>query len=134
MTNWDGLNRRKFPRANYPCLIIIRHNHAGPEAMLTHTENLGIGGVCIILKRNLKLFAPVEVELDLLDAGLHIQCEGKIVWSVQRKNVEDKKPSFYDVGVEFSNISMKDQQRINDIVGRLMKLDEDAAGPQEVEG
>lgn len=130
MTSWDGLDRRKFPRANYPCLIIIRHNHAGPEAMLTHTENIGIGGVCIILKRGLKLFTPVEIELDLLDAGSHIKCEGKIVWSVQRKNTEEKKPSFYDIGVEFSNINMKDQQRINEIVSRLMQLDSETAEPQ----
>lgn len=123
MTGWDGLNRRKFPRANYPCLIIIRHNHAGPEAMLTHTENIGIGGVCIILKRGIKLFTPVELEIDLLDTSTHIKCEGKVVWSVQRRNSEDKKPSFYDTGVEFMNIGMKDQQRISEVVNRLMKMD-----------
>ena len=123
MTGWDGLNRRKFPRANYPCLIILRHNHTGPEAMLTHTENIGIGGICIILKRGIKLFNPVELEVDLLDTGTHIKCEGKIVWSVQRRNVEEKKPSFYDTGVEFINISMKDQQRISEVVNRLMKMD-----------
>ncbi|MFA5059355.1 MAG: PilZ domain-containing protein [Candidatus Omnitrophota bacterium] len=122
MTGWDGLNRRKFPRANYPCLIIIRHNHAGPEAMLTHTENLGIGGVCVILKRSLKLFTTVELELDLLDTNLHIKCEGKVVWSVQRKNPEEKKPSFYDTGIEFSSINAKDAQRIIDVVARLVKL------------
>ena len=126
MTGWDGLNRRKFPRANYPCLIIIRHNHAGPEAMLTHTENIGIGGVCIVLKRSIKLFTPVELEIDLLDTTTHIKCEGKVVWCVQRRESEDKKPSFYDTGVEFMNISMKDQQRISEVVNRLMKMDIEA--------
>lgn len=123
MSGWDGLNRRKFPRANYPCLIIIRHNHAGPEAMLTHTENIGIGGICVVLKRGIKLFTPVELEVDLLDTSLHIKCEGKVVWSVQRRNSDDKKPSFYDTGVEFMNISMKDQQRISEVVNRLMTMD-----------
>ena len=128
MTGWDGLNRRKFPRANYPCLIIIRHNRLGPEAMLTHTENIGIGGVCIILKKGIKLFTPVELEIDLLDTGAHIKCEAKVVWSVQRRNSENNKPSFYDTGVEFMNISMKDQQRISEVVNRLMKID--IEGPQ----
>ena len=122
MTGWDGLNRRKFPRANYPCLIIIRHNRVGPEAMLTHTENIGIGGVCVILKRSLKLFTPAELEIDLLDTNTHIKCEGKVVWCVQRRE-GDNKPSFYDTGIEFMNISMKDQQRISDVVNRLMKMD-----------
>ena len=122
MTGWDGLNRRKFPRANYPCLIIIRHNRVGPEAMLTHTENIGIGGVCVILKRSLKLFTPVELEVDLLDTNTHIKCEGKVVWCVQRHE-GDAKASFYDTGIEFMNITMKDQQRISDVVNRLMKMD-----------
>ncbi len=122
MSGWDGLNRRKFPRANYPCLIIIRHNHAGPEAMLTHTENIGIGGVCVVLKRGIKLFTPVELEIDLLDTTIHIKCEGKVVWSVQRRNSDEKKPSFFDTGVEFINVTMKDQQRISEVVNRLMKL------------
>jgi len=123
MTGWDGLNRRKFPRANYPCLIIIRHNRVGPEAMLTHTENIGIGGVCVILKRSIKLFTPVELEVDLLDTNSHIKCEGKVVWCVQRRDSIESKPSFYDTGVEFMNIGMKDQQRISEVVNRLMKTD-----------
>ena len=126
MTSWDGLNRRKFPRANYPCLIIIRHNRVGPEAILTHTENIGIGGVCIILKRSIKLFTPVELEIDLLDTSSHIKCEAKVVWSVQRHSSEETKPSFFDTGVEFTNVSAKDQQRINEVVGRLMKMNLEA--------
>jgi len=126
MTNWDGSNRRKFPRVNYPCLIIIRHNQTGPEAMLTHTENLGIGGVCVTLKKGLKLFTGVELEIDLLDTNHHIKCEGKIVWSVQRKAIEENKPSFYDVGIEFTNINLNDQQRVDDVVGRLIKIDDEA--------
>ncbi len=125
MTNWDGLNRRKFPRANYPCLIIIRHSRVGPEAILTHTENIGIGGVCVILKRGLKLFTPVEIEIDLLDTNSHIKCESKVVWSVQRKDTDPAKPSFFDTGLEYMNISMKDQQRISEVVSHLMKTDKE---------
>ena len=126
MTGWDGLNRRKFPRVNYPCLIIIRHNRMGPEAMLTHTENIGIGGVCVILKRGIKRYTPIEREVDLLDTNTHIKCEGKVVWSVQRRSSEDKKPSFYDTGIEYINISMKDQQRISEVVNRLMQMETEA--------
>jgi hypothetical protein len=119
---WEGVNRRKFPRANYPCLVIIRKNHDEPEAMLTHTENLGIGGVCVILKKNLGLFAPVELEIDLMDTLPHIKCDGKIVWAVQRKDTDERKPSFFDTGIEFVNIRKDDNQRIIAIVERLMKI------------
>ena len=98
MGSWAGLNRRNFPRVVYPCQIIIRDKEDKKIAILTHTENVGCGGACVVLKRNLKLFSPVEIELDLLDMENHIQCQGKIVWSVQRKDSEEKKPLFYDVG------------------------------------
>lgn len=122
MGRWDGLNRRKFPRVNYPCLVIVRNDDSKEkDVILTHTENIGIGGICVILKTNVKIFSPVEIELDLLDLSNHIRCEGKVVWSVRRKNDEKKKPLFYDIGIEFQGISKKDQERINDIVNRLVR-------------
>lgn len=119
---WEGSNRRKFPRANYPCLVIIRRDHKEPEALLTHTENVGIGGICVILKKNLGLFMPVDLELDLMDTQSHIKCEGKIVWAVKRKENEEKKPSFFDTGIEFIRITEDDRQRVAVVVDRLEKL------------
>lgn len=122
--NWTGMNRRKFPRANYPCLLIVRKNHSSsPEAMLTHTENIGIGGVCVILKKDLRMFTPVELELDLLDTQRHIKCEGKIVWVVKRREDASTKPAYYDTGIEFTNLSKDDEKRIDAIIQRLIKLD-----------
>jgi Tfp pilus assembly protein PilZ len=123
MTNWEGMNRRKFPRANYPCLLIIRRDHISPEAMLTHTENIGVGGVGVIVKRELKIFSPVELEIDLLDMQTHIKCEGKIVWVVRRRDTEEVKPSFFDVGIEFMDLPEKDRKRIEFIVSRLINLE-----------
>ena len=121
MTNWDGLNRRRFPRVNYPCLVVIRHNNEEKDVILTHTENVGIGGVCVILKKNVKLFCPVELEVDLLDLGNHIKCQGKVVWNVQRKNDHPEKPFFYDIGIEFVNIDKDEQQRLEEVVSRLVR-------------
>ena len=122
MTKWDGLDRRKFPRVNYPCLVVIRHAQEDKnDVILTHTENVGIGGVCVILKQNVKIFCPVELELDLLDLGNHIRCKGKVVWNVQRKMDVKKKPAFYDIGIEFENLDKREQQRLEEIVKRLVK-------------
>ena len=55
MSNWDGFNRRKFPRVNYPCLVVLNVRIEETESViLSHTENIGIGGVCVILKQNVK--------------------------------------------------------------------------------
>ena len=121
MTPWDGMNRRKFPRVYYPCLIILRYAQGEQESILTHTENIGIGGISAIIKKNLKIFSPVDLELDVLDLGGHIKCQGRVVWSIRRKEDDTKKPMFYDVGVEFVNLSDADRIRIEEIVKRIAK-------------
>ena len=99
MSKWDGLNRRKFPRINFPCLLSIGGTQR-ETAILTHTENLGVGGVCVIIKEDIKTFFPVKVELDLMDMGDHIKCTGKVVWNVRRAEKSHKK-MFHDIGIEF---------------------------------
>ena len=122
MGKWDGLDRRKFPRVAYPCLVVIRHEQPTPaDVILTHTENVGIGGVCVILKHNLRMFSPVEIEVDLLDMSEHIKCLGKVVWNIQRKGDSSRKPNSFDIGIEFENLPDSDRQRLDDVVKRMLK-------------
>ena len=119
--SWDGLNRRKFPRVIYPCLIKVTHAEAKEDLILTHTENIGVGGACVIIKKEVKLFTPVDIEIDLLDVDEHLRCRAKVVWSVRRKAVDPIKPLFYDIGVEFMGLGDQDQKRLQDTVARLVK-------------
>jgi Tfp pilus assembly protein PilZ len=121
MASWDGLNRRKFPRVNYPCLVVVKDGEEKAEAFLTHTENVGLGGVCVIMKKNLKIFTSVDVELDLLDFGDHICCKGKIVWNVRRTSDASTKPLYYDIGIEFENLHDKETERLATVVQNLLK-------------
>jgi len=123
MIAWQGLNRRKFPRVNFPCLVTVRQDVEERDMILTHTENIGVGGVCVILKKSLKMFAPVDLELDLVDGSEHIKCKGKVVWSIRRKGDETVKPFFYDVGIEFLDLAKGDAKRIEDTVQHLARKD-----------
>ena len=113
---WGGINRRKFPRANYPCVISVKRKDQ-PDALSTQTENIGIGGICVILPRDLGIFAPVEINLDLLDGQPGIECDGTVAWVIASK--EDKKIEFFDTGLEFTNLKRKDAIRINSIVEKV---------------
>jgi hypothetical protein len=122
MGRWDGLDRRKFPRVKYPCLVVIGHDEQGNrDVLLTHTENIGQGGVSVTLRKHVKMFSPIQLEVDLLDLGNHIKCNGKVVWNVQRKSEDPEKPFFYDIGIEFVDIKADDQARLIEIVKRLVK-------------
>jgi Tfp pilus assembly protein PilZ len=118
---WGGLNRRQFPRVIYPCMVKCASDSDSKGILLTHTENIGEGGLCLIIKKELRLFSIIEVELDLLDADEHLFLKGKIVWSVRRKAIEEMKPLYYDVGVEFIDISPSNQQRLRDTIARLIQ-------------
>ena len=118
---WDGLNRRRFPRVIYPCLIKLVSKEGGVRALLTHTENVGIGGVCATVKGEVKLFTDVQIEIDLMDAEDHIQAAGKVVWVVRRKSMEDVKPMFYDIGVEFTKLSEQQKKHLNQTIDRIIK-------------
>ena len=89
--------------------------------ILSHTENIGQGGLSVTLKSEIKLFTPVEVEIDLLDLNEHIYPKGKIVWNVRRKSIDIIKPMFYDLGIEFTEISKKDQDRLRETLKILIE-------------
>ena len=119
MGQWDGLNRRKFPRAKYPCLVVLKSSDGKDEQFLAHTENVGAGGICVIVKENVKMFSEVTIELDLMDMEEHVRCKGKVVWNVQRKSNEAEKPLFYDIGIEFQDLNESEKARVSKIVDMI---------------
>ncbi len=125
MNKWEGLNKRKFPRVNYPCLVVLRNSSNNQDVILAHTENIGSGGMCVILRQDIRIFSMVEIELDLLDLANHIKCTGKVVWNVQRQEGAAAKPMFYDIGIEFEKIDPKDRERLEQIIDRLANSQKD---------
>jgi c-di-GMP-binding flagellar brake protein YcgR len=121
--SWEGLNRRKFPRAKFPCLIKIVKAGTPGDAILTHTENISTGGVCVIIKKQLETFSTVGIEIDLMDGEDIITAEAKVVWIVRRKATEDVKPSFYDTGVEFVSLPEHLRLRLEATVNHLLRVD-----------
>lgn len=115
---WDGINRRKFPRANYKCLISIKKRLTA-KTISTQTENIGAGGICVLLKEDLGLFQGVDVEL-FIDESRPIKCGGTVVWVV--KKASSKKGSFlYDTGIEFIDIRPEDREKISEIVEDILE-------------
>ena len=111
---WEGINKRRFPRANYGCEVIVRHKKK-PEIFSTQTENIGVGGICVILPKGLSLFTDVELEIRLPDGKEAIHTEGRTVWIVKDSSRNDR----FDTGVEFTKISKEARGRIETIINRL---------------
>lgn len=122
---WKGIDKRRFPRANYRCSVKIRKGrHA--EMLSAETENIGGGGIAAILDKPLEIFS--EVELTLEEGQPPIHCEGQIVWVVRRSFADKTQPPKYDTGIEFLNLKPEDTERIEAILARLLSEQERRSG------
>jgi hypothetical protein len=145
---WDGKERRRFPRAEYPCLLTVRKKTPPPFSILTHTENISIGGVRVVIDKEIEVATEVDVEIDLQDTLPNVTSTGKISWVrqflVDRKDqtsrptpktkilkatvawikkipaAQEGKPASYDTGIQFVTLKDEDRTRIADIVDRLL--------------
>ncbi len=112
---WQGIDQRRFPRAKYKCVVSLRQP-GGASTIASATENIGMGGVCVLLDKGLDIFSPVELELTLDDGKSPLQTKGTIVWVVQRK--EFRKGAHFDTGVEFAELSPEDKARIEAVLDK----------------
>ena len=99
---WDGFNKRKFPRLNLRCEITLKNQPEG-QVLQTQTENVGAGGVCVLLERPLERFSIVSLRIELDPHLPWIECLGKVIWSVPSREVAAKKEC-YDIGIEFVDL------------------------------
>lgn len=111
---WDGFDKRKFPRLNLRCEVILRDEPEG-QVLRTRTENVGAGGVCVILERSLERFSHVSVRLELDQNLPWVECNGKVVWVVPSRGMSERKESF-DTGIEFLGLDRGHQDLIRSYV------------------
>ena len=120
---WEGMDRRKFSRVMYPCMVKITISAGQSEAeILTHTENIGQGGLCIIIKKEIKLFTPVDMEVDLLDIerAHSSQRQGGLECSPQIRSKRSS-PCFMSIGIEFTEMSKADHDHLQKNLQQLIK-------------
>ena len=117
---WEGINQRKFPRVKYRCLIRASSN-GQKELIDTFTENIGAGGICVVLEKEFKLFEDVGLEVFLGDEDAPILCRGTVVWVVKRHPASGAETVKYDTGVEFKDMNDEDKGRISRLVRKLLR-------------
>ena len=111
---WNGINRRKFPRANYKKRLTAK-------TISTQTENIGAGGICVIIKEDLGLFQGVDLELFIEGNTTAIKCGGTVVLVVKKSEPKQKGSHVYDTGIEFIDIRPEDRDRISEAVENIIK-------------
>lgn len=108
---WDGFDKRKFPRLNLQCEILIQSDKQ-PQPLKTTTENVGRGGVAVILHRPLERFSRCHLRLELDAKDSKVEGAGRVVWSVPTSDAKGAKKRF-DTGIEFTNLGPAEQERLH---------------------
>jgi c-di-GMP-binding flagellar brake protein YcgR len=118
---WDGVNRRKFRRTKYPCLITMRKNSPPSAAVFTQTVNLSVGGIRVLIAKKLDVMAEVSLELDLKDMSPALFTTGVVIRSKQLFANKNSKRLRYDTGIRFTHLKDADRRRIEHIIQHLRK-------------
>ena len=114
--NTNGHERRRFPRAIFPCKIIIGYSF---KRSASYTENISEDGVKIILDIPLRCLSIVGLEL-FLERDNPIICKGKVVWVEDRINPVGRGETLYYTGITFTEMSFADRERIKSTVKSLL--------------
>lgn len=109
---WDGIEKRRFIRANFPCKIII--STPSQHTIVTHTENIGAGGVRVVIDEKLDISSMVGLEIHL-NSNL-IKSKARVVWALESTDSSSQEPHRYDTGIEFYEINEDDREIINNFV------------------
>lgn len=111
---WDGFNKRKFPRLNIHCEITVSLDNT-KNSLHAYTENIGSGGVSVLLDEGLERFSLCKLKLDLGKNGPTIQGQGKVVWTIPVGDVSGKKKRF-DTGIEFVTLETADREALQKLI------------------
>ena len=114
--SWAGLHQRVFPRFSARCDITISSRSGTIKAK---TQNIGVGGVCVILERELEKLSEARLHL-VLNESSPIECKARVVWMIRSKQPSTGKTS-YDTGFEFIELDPKDKDRIQFFIDQLHK-------------
>ena len=120
MMIWEGIDKRKFPRAQYETRILIT-NKGEDEVFETTTENVGAGGICVVLGKEFDLFKATQIEMHIPEKNRVIKCSGTIVWVIRKRLSMDPPDFKYDIGIEFIDIKEDDKEFIVDLVEEIIK-------------
>ncbi|MBI3314281.1 MAG: PilZ domain-containing protein [Candidatus Omnitrophica bacterium] len=116
---WDGFDKRKFPRLNLQCEILIQSDKEA-QPLKTITENVGKGGVAVILDRPLERFSRCHIRLELDPSVSKMEGDGRVVWAVPTSEGRGAKKRF-DIGIEFTNLDPVEQEKLRKFLDASIK-------------
>ncbi len=116
---WDGFNKRKFPRLHLTCEVSVQPL-GKPKVFTASTEDVGMGGVSVMLPEPLERFGRCKISLELKDGEPPVQCTGRSMWVIPSQDRRSAKRNF-DTGFEFLDMDEFSRKRLQAFLAPLSK-------------
>lgn len=110
-------NRRKYPRANYPCQLTMWTTNGFNETILANTSNIGMGGLCVHLNHLSDIGTKVDVQLNFRNSTTPFKCRGTVV------NCRKESEKFFSTGIQFEPLSELKHAFLESVIAELIELE-----------
>jgi hypothetical protein len=111
-------NKRKFPRADYPCYLTLWQGN-GYETIMAQTSNIGAGGILLHLNRSFMIGSKIEVKIDFTDQ-ITFQCSGLVLRCQQNREDSDERKGLYSVAIIFEGLDEAKTAHLKELVDNLI--------------
>jgi hypothetical protein len=112
-------NRRKYPRANYPCNLTVWFDNEVYETVLANTANIGSGGLSVHIDRSIKSGVCVDVQLTFPKTTTPFKCRGRVVRCQSQEGGK-----FYNIGIQFEAMTELQQSFLDGKVSELIAAEQ----------
>lgn len=112
---WENLDLRKFPRLAINCDIEISGTN-NPLSVAVLTQNIGAGGVCVLMPKEVSKLTRVFIRLHLSDDPEPVESYARVCWVVPSRTPLKKNETVFDTGFEFLNMTDKDRDRLKKFI------------------
>lgn len=113
--------RRLFPRLS--ASVDIQYNvvaRVTPSGENSVSKNISAGGICLIVYEKIEPGSILDLKFSIPEDNRCIEAKGRVIWS-EHFTVGTDAADKYDVGIEFTEVSQDDRQKISQYVFRLIK-------------
>ena len=110
-------NRRKYPRANYPCHLTLWLIDGNNETILANTSNIGVGGLAVNLNKGIDPGTRADVQL-YFTPTTPFKCSGVIVRSIRESD------KYFNIGIQFDPLTELKHAFLEGKVSELIDLEQ----------
>jgi len=111
-------NRRKYPRANYPCQLTMWLADGANETILANTSNIGVGGLAVHLSQWVDPGTKVDLQINFINPSTPFKCKGVVLRSCRDGD------KFYNIGIQFDPMDEVKVAFLEGKVSELIKLEQ----------